>query len=43
MEKDYTKPPMGVTPKFIIDAKRIQDLKEAIIRYLNADLPINTE
>jgi len=37
------KPPLGTKPKFIKDGERITELKEAIIRYLQANWPIPEE
>jgi hypothetical protein len=31
------KPPIGIMPEYIWKLERIQDLKEAIYRYLDAD------
>lgn len=33
-------PPVGPIPTFIYQEKRINDLKEAIIRYLDANYPV---
>jgi hypothetical protein len=37
------KPPLGLTPKSIVDSKRFQEVSEAIIRYCEARLEIPTE
>lgn len=36
-------PPIGLRPKSIVDAERIQEIKEAIIRYVLADKEIPKE
>jgi len=40
----YTeKPPIGVMPKHIWDAKRKQDLLEAVMRYMDKNKPVPVE
>lgn len=36
-------PPLGAPPKFVRDGQRITELKEAIIRFLQANWPIPEE
>ena len=36
-------PPIGVTPKVILEEQRFNELKEAIGRYLEANWPIPSE
>ena len=38
--KRSKKPPLGVRPRFLLDEDRINELKEAIVRYLTANWPI---
>lgn len=40
---EFTKPPLGVKPKYIHDEERAEDISEAIVRYLNARLPLPYE
>jgi len=41
MKKDQIKkPPIGLTPKFIHDEKRLNEVQGAIVRYYNAGLTI---
>lgn len=37
------KPPIGLKPRNIFLTERIQDIKEAIVRYLNANQPVPQE
>jgi hypothetical protein len=37
------KPPLGLTPKYIVEAKRLQEIREAIIRYCEARKEIPME
>jgi len=37
MRKTIPKPPIGIIPKFIWIEQRIDELKQAIVRYLDAD------
>ena len=37
---DVSKPPLGVEPRYIHDARRIQDILKAIERYTDANMPI---
>lgn len=37
------RPPSGITPRFLWDEKRRDDIRGAIIRYLDADKPIPPE
>lgn len=39
----YVKPPLGVMPKYIWDEKRIDELREAIQRYLKGFYSIPIE
>jgi len=39
----YIKPPLGLIPRQAHDYQRIQDIKEAMIRYINAHMDIPTE
>tara|TARA_B110000902_G_C14018687_1_gene479441 strand:+ start:100 stop:273 length:174 start_codon:yes stop_codon:yes gene_type:complete len=34
------KPPVGLRPKYISDAERLEEVKAAIVRYFNAELEI---
>ena len=36
-------PPIGVTPKFVLEERRFNELKEAIGRYIEANWPIPSE
>lgn len=36
-------PPLGVTPKFVLEERRFNELKEAIGRFLEANWPIPSE
>lgn len=36
----YTKPPIGVKPRWLHDSERLKDILDAIERYTNDDLPI---
>lgn len=40
MMKRSKQPPLGVTPRFVLDEERIKELKEAIERFLAANWPI---
>ena len=42
LTRDNT-PPLGVTPKFVLEARRFNELKEAIGRYIEANWPIPSE
>ncbi len=39
--KRFQQPPIGLRPKIVVDAERIQEIKEAIVRYALAgkDIP----
>lgn len=37
------KPPLGLTPRYIVDERRAQEIREAIIRYLEAGKPVSPE
>ena len=37
------KPPVGLRPKYISDAERLEEVKAAIVRYFNAELEIPVE
>jgi hypothetical protein len=37
------KPPIGIMPKYIHDYRRHRELKEAITRFIDADLPVPVE
>lgn len=37
------KPPVGLRPAFIVNQERIEEIKEAIIRYIDAKIPIPKE
>lgn len=41
--KRAIKPPLGVKPRFVWDAERLQDLKDAMIRALSANWPLEPE
>lgn len=41
--KRTVKPPIGVTPKFVLEERRFNELKEAIGRYIEANWPIPSE
>lgn len=36
-------PPIGLRPKHIVDAERIQEIKEAIVRYALAGMEVPIE
>lgn len=36
----YERPPRGITPRFIHDEKRLQEINDAVIRYRMAKMPI---
>ena len=38
--KKTKQPPLGVRPRFFLDEERINELKEAIVRFLTANWPI---
>ena len=42
-ESQKEKPPLGLTPKWIIDEHRMQDIHEAIMRYKEAHKEIPSE
>jgi len=42
LTRDNT-PPLGVTPKFVLEARRFNELKEAIGRFTAANWPIPSE
>ena len=37
------KPPIGLTPKWVIDEKRLKEVRAAIVRYYDAKLKIPIE
>ena len=37
--KRAKRPPLGATPRFIVEEKRINDLKAAFVRYMDANYP----
>ena len=37
------KPPVGLRPKYISDAERLEEVRAAIVRYFNAELEIPVE
>jgi len=41
--KKTKQPPLGVRPRFILDEERINELKEAIGRFLDSNWPIPDE
>lgn len=41
--EQVTKPPLGVIPKWIHDEHRREDVGSAIIRYVEACLPVDPE
>lgn len=41
--KRAVKPPLGVTPKTLLEERRFNELKEAIGRYIEANWPIPSE
>jgi hypothetical protein len=43
MDNNIRKVPLGVSPKYIWDEQRIQDLKGAIERYTQANLQVPIE
>ena len=43
MRTKYKKPPLGLTPRYINDLQRIEDIKCAIERYICAGMNINIE
>ena len=34
------RPPIGLKPKWLHDEQRLKDVRDAIVRYYNADMPI---
>jgi len=38
--KKVEKPPIGLMPKYLHDAKRLMEIRKAIIRYHNAEMKI---
>lgn len=38
-----SKPPLGITPKYIHDLQRLRELQGAIARYYDVDMPIPIE
>ena len=43
VKRTHEKPPLGVTPKFIVDGNRKRELVEAIDRSIRAEYPIRLE
>ena len=43
MIRRTTKPPLGVMPRFVADERRLEELKEAMMRFISANWPINVE
>jgi hypothetical protein len=41
--KRFEAPPIGLRPKHIVDAERIQEIKEAIVRYVLAGKEVPQE
>ena len=41
--KIMEKPPIGLRPKFVVYLDRLQEIKEAIVRYMNANEQIKVE
>lgn len=42
-EIDMNKPPIGITPRWLLDEERAIEIEEAIVRYNKADYPIPIE
>ena len=42
-EIDMSKPPIGITPRWLLDEERAIEIKQAITRYNEADYPIPIE
>jgi|TARA_R110000765_G_scaffold70309_1_gene136434 hypothetical protein len=42
-DKKLAKPPVGLRPKYISDAERLEEVKAAIVRYFKAELEIPVE
>lgn len=43
METEINRPPLGLIPKWIRQEERLKEVKEAMLRYLDANLEIPTE
>ena len=43
MIRRTTEPPLGVMPRFVADERRLEELKEAMIRFISANWPISVE
>jgi hypothetical protein len=46
MEKEFKrvmKPPLGLIPKFVVRLERLNEVREAIVRYYDAELKIPIE
>lgn len=41
--RENKKPPIGITPRWLLDEKRAKEIQEAIYRYKAADYPIPIE
>lgn len=37
------KPPLGLRPRYIAKAHRMNEIKDAVVRYMDASLPVPTE
>ena len=42
-EIDMNKPPIGITPRWLLDEERATEIEEAIVRYNKADYSIPIE
>lgn len=40
---EYERPPLGLRPRIIADEQRLQEIKEAIMRFMAADRSIPQE
>ena len=41
--KRAIRPPLGAIPRFIVEERRINDLKDAFVRFMDANYPIPQE
>lgn len=42
-EIDMSKPPIGITPRWLLDEERAREIEQAIMRYNEVDYPIPVE
>ena len=43
MENELRNPPLGLKPRFLVNEKRLYEVREAIVRYYNAEWQIPIE